>query len=117
MFRPFAITVLFVALAASACAAEEAKSDAQTREMRALLTKHCEVGSKTRDGGLCKGRHVGLALVPPVGKAPLRVDVDQADRSCPRQLRLHRKVTGQGRLARSALLRCHSQDAHAFPLA
>jgi hypothetical protein len=32
-------------------------------------------------------------------------------------LRLHRKMAGQGRLARSALLRCQSQDAHAFPLA
>src|SRR6185437_3037362 len=69
------------------------------------------------NGGLGKGRHVGLALVPPIGKAALRVDVDQADRACPRQLRLHRKMAGQGRLARSALLRCQCQDAHAFPLA
>ena len=87
------------------------------REAEALLAKNLEVGSKPRDGRLRKGGHFCLALVPPVGKTALRVDVDQTDRACPRQLRLHRKMSGQGRLTRPALLRCHSQNAHAFPLA
>jgi hypothetical protein len=82
----------------------------------ALLPEHFEIRSQTGDGGLGKGRHVGFPFVPPIGKAALRVDVDQADRACPRHLRLHRKMTGQGRLARPALLRCQCQDAHAFPL-
>ena len=87
------------------------------RKAEALLAKNFEVGSETGDGGLRKSGHFCLALVPPVGKAALRVDVDKADRACPRQLRLHRKMAGQGRLTRPALLRCHSQNAHAFPLA
>ena len=83
----------------------------------ALLAKNFEVGRETRDGGLGEGRHVGFALVPPIGKAALRIDVDQADRAGARKLRLHRKMAGQGRLAGPALLRCHCQNAHAFPLA
>jgi hypothetical protein len=82
-----------------------------------LLAQDFEVGSEAGDGSLGKSRHVGFALVPPIGEASLRVDVDQADRACPRHLRLHRKMSGQSRLARPALLRCHSQDAHVFPLA
>ena len=51
------------------------------REAEALLAKDLEIGGEPRDGGLGEGRHVGLALVPPVGKAALRIDVDQADRA------------------------------------
>ena len=92
------------------------KSSAFMRKAETLLTKDLEIGSKTRDGGLSKGRHVGFTLVPPVGEAALRVDVDQADRASSRELGLHRKMSGQGRLTRPALLRCHCQDAHAVPL-
>ena len=60
------------------------------REAEALLAKHFEVGSETSDGGLRKSGHVGLALVPPVGEAALRIDVDQAYRARPRELGLHR---------------------------
>ena len=81
-----------------------------------LLAKHLKVGSQAGDRGLRECRHFGLALVPPVRQAPLRVDVDKADGPCPRQLRLHRKMSGQGRLSGPALLRCQSQNAHAFPL-
>ena len=70
-----------------------------------------------RDGGLGEGRHVVGAFVPPVGERPLRIDVDKADGAGSSQLRLHRKMAGQGRLARSALLRCHCQNAHSIPLA
>ena len=70
-----------------------------------------------RDGGLRERRHIVLALVPPVGKRPLRIDIDKADRAGAGQLRLHREMTGQGRLARPALLRCHCQNAHSIPLA
>ena len=87
------------------------------RQAEALLAKHLEVGGEPGDGGLREGRHIVLALVPPVGERALRIDVDQADRAGARQLRLHRKVPGQGRLTRPALLRCQCQNAHSIPLA
>ena len=87
------------------------------RQPEALLAKHLEVGGEPRDRGLGEGRHLGLALVPPVGERALRIDVDQADGTGARPLRLHRQMAGQGRLARSAFLRCHCQNAHSLPLA
>jgi hypothetical protein len=86
-------------------------------EAEALLAKDFKIGSEARDGRLRKGRHVVRPFVPPVGKGALGIDVDEADGASARHLRLHREMTGQGRLARSALLRCHSQNAHSIPLA
>jgi len=85
------------------------------RKAEALLAKDFKVGGKSGHGGLGERRHVGLTFVPPVGKASLRIDVDEADRACARLLRLHREMSGQSRLARPALLRCHCQNAHSFP--
>ena len=82
-----------------------------------LLAKDLKVGSKPGDRGLGEGRHFVLPLVPPIGQPALRIDVDQADGAGTGQLRLHRQMAGQGRLARSAFLRCHSQNAHSIPLA
>jgi hypothetical protein len=87
------------------------------REAETLLAKDFEVGRKPRHRCLGEGRHVGLALVPPIGERPLRINVDEAHGTSPGQLRLHRQMPGQGRLARSALLRCHCQNAHSLPLA
>jgi hypothetical protein len=87
------------------------------RQAETLLAKHLKVAREARHSGLRKCRHVSFALVPPIGKAALWIDVDQADRASSRKLSLHRKMPGQGRLARSPLLRCQCQDAHAFPLA
>ena len=81
----------------------------------ALLAQYLEIGGKARDGGLREGRHLRLALVPPVGERSLRIDVDQHHGALTRQVRLHREVTGQGGLARSALLRGHRQHAHVLP--
>src|SRR5215203_335090 len=63
------------------------------RQAETLLAENLKVGGKPRDSRLRKSGHFCLALVPPIGKAALRVDVDQADRAGP------------------------SQNAHAFPLA
>ena len=41
-----------------------------------LLAKNFEVGGKAGNSGLGKSGHFGLALIPPVGEASLRVDVD-----------------------------------------
>jgi hypothetical protein len=49
-----------------------------------LLAKDFKVRSETGDGGLGKSGHFRFALVPPIGKAALRIDVDKADRACAR---------------------------------
>ena len=82
------------------------------RHLEALLTQHLEVGGEPRDGGLGERRIFVRPLVPPVRQRPLRIDVDQHDRSGAGELCLHRKVPRQRRLARSALLRCHRENAH-----
>ena len=86
-------------------------------QAEALLAEHFKVGGKPRDGGLREGGHFVLPFVPPIGKAALGIDVDQADGAGTGHLRLHRQMSGQGRLARSAFLRCHCQNAHSIPLA
>ena len=91
------------------------QSNNRTGAMRWL--RQAAEGSEPCDGGLGEGRHVRFALIPPIGKAALGIDVDEADWAGPRQLRLHRQMSGQGGFTRPALLRCQSQDAHAFPLA
>ena len=48
-----------------------------------------KIGGEPRDGGLGKGRIIGLALVPPVGQRPLRIDVDEDNGSSARALCLY----------------------------
>ena len=54
---------------------------------------------------LVETRRRGIAppLVPPRGERALRVGVDQGDRSCAHELRLHRQMARQRGLARPAL--------------
>ena len=80
-------------------------------QLEALLAQHGQVRRESRHGGLGKGGVFRLAFVPPVGQRTLRVDVDQDDRPGASALGLHGEVSGQGRLARSALLRCQCEYA------
>ena len=86
------------------------------RQLEALLAQHLQIGGEPRDGGLREGGILRLALVPPVGQRPLRIDVDQHDRAVPGALRLHGEMPGQGRLARSALSAMPSPERALFLL-
>jgi hypothetical protein len=55
----------------------------------ALLAQNLKIGSQAGNRGLGKGRKLGFTFVPPVSQRALRIDVDQNDRTCARQLRLH----------------------------
>jgi hypothetical protein len=57
-------------------------------------------------------RRSGLARVPPLRKAALRIGVDQRHRTDARAVGLDREMSRQGRLARAALLRRHHQHMH-----
>jgi hypothetical protein len=81
------------------------------RQAEALLAQDRKVAGQARDGRLGESGELVLAFVPPVGQRTLGVDVDQHDRSETGSLSLNGEVPGQGRLARSALLRCQSQNA------
>jgi len=55
----------------------------------ALLAQNFQIRGEPRYRSLGKSRQFCLTFVPPIGQRPLRVDVDQNDRTCARQLRLH----------------------------
>ena len=79
------------------------------RQLEPLLSQDRQIGGQPCNGGLGEGGIFVGALVPPIGKRSLRVDVDQDDRTRTGALRLNGHMSREGGLARSALLRCQCQ--------
>jgi hypothetical protein len=74
------------------------------RQAEALLAQDRKVAGQARHRRLGESGELVLAFVPPIGQRALRIDVDQHDGTGAGPLGLDGEMSGQGRLARSALL-------------
>jgi hypothetical protein len=74
------------------------------RQLEALLPQNIEVRGEARDRCLGKSGIFALALIPPIGKAALRIDIDQHNRPCSGELGLNGEMAGKCSFPRPTFL-------------